>query len=143
MPSGSGRFASFSSAARFSAIVRPVTVMQSPCSRPASSSSFITTGTPPTRSRSLITNRPAGRTSTRCGTRRDILSKSSSSSSTPASRAIARRCSTAFVEPATAIVTAIAFSNASRVMMSRGRGPSSASSFAAATPDSRANTSRR
>ena len=34
-------------AARFSAMVRPVTVMQSPCSRPARSSSFNTTGTPP------------------------------------------------------------------------------------------------
>ena len=41
--------------ARFSAIVFPVTVRQSPCSRPASSSAFITTGTPPTRSTSFIT----------------------------------------------------------------------------------------
>ena len=38
-----------------------------------------------------------------------IRSKSSSSSSTPASCAIASRCRTAFVEPASAIVTAIAF----------------------------------
>ena len=95
-------------ASRFSAIVLPVTVMQSPCSSPRSRSSCITTGTPPTRSRSLITKRPAGRTSTRCGTRRLIASKSSSSRSTCASRAIASRWRTAFVEPATAITTAIA-----------------------------------
>jgi hypothetical protein len=31
----------------FSAIICPVTVRQSPCSRPASSNAFITTGTPP------------------------------------------------------------------------------------------------
>ena len=90
-----------------------------------------------------MTNLPAGRTSTRCGTRRDMASKSSSCRSTPASRAMASRCSTAFVEPASAMVTAMAFSNAWRVMMSRGRGPSSDSSFAAAMPDSRASTSRR
>ena len=41
--------------ARFSAIVLPVTVRQSPCSSPASSRAFITTGTPPTRSTSFIT----------------------------------------------------------------------------------------
>ncbi len=49
-PSGAGG----SSAARFSATVRPVTVRQSPCSSPASSSSRITTGTPPMRSRSAM-----------------------------------------------------------------------------------------
>ncbi len=38
-----------SRAARFSATVLPVTVRQSPCRSPASSSSRITTGTPPTR----------------------------------------------------------------------------------------------
>ena len=43
-PSGAGG----SRASRFSAIVLPVTVRQSPCSRPASSSSRITTCTPPT-----------------------------------------------------------------------------------------------
>jgi hypothetical protein len=36
------------------AIVRPVTVRQSPWSSPASSSSLSTTGTPPMRSRSLM-----------------------------------------------------------------------------------------
>ncbi len=41
-------------------------------------------------------------------------------SSTPTERAIAMRCSTALVEPPSAITTTIAFSNAGRVMMSRG-----------------------
>ena len=54
------------------------------------------------------------------GVRHAISSKSSMESSTPASRAIASRWSTAFVEPAVAATPAMAFSNASRVMMSRG-----------------------
>ena len=58
------------SSARFSATVLPVTVRQSPSSTPASSSIRITTGMPPTASMSLIRNRPWGRESTRCGTRR-------------------------------------------------------------------------
>ena len=41
--------------ARFSAMVLPVTVRQSPFISPASSRAFITTGTPPTRSTSFIT----------------------------------------------------------------------------------------
>ena len=48
--------------------VSPVTVRQSPCSRPASSSAFMTTGTPPIWSTSFITCRPNGLTSARCGT---------------------------------------------------------------------------
>ena len=50
-PSGSGE----SMASRFSATVLPVTVMQSPLMSPASYSARMTTGTPPTRSTSLIT----------------------------------------------------------------------------------------
>ncbi len=46
--------------------------------------------------------------------------KSSIASGTPTERAIAIRCSTALVEPPSTIVTTIAFSNAARVMMSRG-----------------------
>ena len=46
------------------------------------------------------------------GTRLPILVKSSIESFTPAQWAIARRCSTALVEPPSAIVTVIAFSNA-------------------------------
>ncbi len=102
----------------------------------------MTASTPPTRSRSVITNFPAGRTSTRCGVRREIRSKSSSASSTPASWAMASRCSTAFVEPPRAITTAIAFSNASRVMICRGR-MSARSTSVSARPLSRAKTSRR
>ena len=44
-----------SSAARFSARVLPVTVRVSPCSRPSSSRAFMTTGTPPMRSTSVMT----------------------------------------------------------------------------------------
>ena len=137
-PSGSGG----SRSARFSAIVLPVTVRQSPCSSPASSSS---------------SSRPARRRSGRgrpCGTcraascrrcaapRAPTRLKSSSSSSTRASCAIASRCSTAFVEPPSAIATAIAFSNASLVMIWRGR-RSSSSRRMTARPLSYAKSSRR
>ena len=105
--------------ARFSATVFPVTVRQSPWSSPASSSAFITTGTPPILSTSFITCAPNGLTSARCGTLAPMRAKSSRLSSTSASLAIASRWSTAFVEPPKAITTAIAFSNASLVMMSR------------------------
>ena len=66
-------------------MVLPVTVGASPCSRPAFSSSFMTTGTPPVLSRSDMTNRPPGRRSVRYGVTRLRLSKSSMSSGTPAS----------------------------------------------------------
>ena len=56
-----------SMAARFSATVLPVTVRQSPWSSPASSSSFITTGTPPMRSRSVMWYLPWGLVSAMCG----------------------------------------------------------------------------
>ncbi len=49
--------------------------------------------------------------------------KSSSFSRTSADEAIARRCSTAFVDPPSAITTVIAFSNDLRVMMRRGVSP--------------------
>ena len=72
----------------------------------------ITTGTPPIRSRSTMWKRPWGFVSARWGTRAAIRLKSSSSSSTRASLAIASRWRTALVEPPSAITTAIAFSNA-------------------------------
>ena len=50
-----------------------------------------------------------------------MRSKSGSASSTPASFAIASRCSTALVDPPVAATTAIAFSIAVRVMIVRGR----------------------
>ncbi len=81
LPSGSGG----AMCARFSAIVWPVTVRQSPCIRPASSSAFMITGTPPMWSTSNITCLPNGLTSARCGTLAPIRVKSSSVSFTLAS----------------------------------------------------------
>ena len=49
-----------------------------------------------------------------------MRAKSSSVRSTSASFAIANKCKTAFVEPPNAMTTVIAFSNASRVRISRG-----------------------
>ena len=66
---------------------------------------------------------PLGRRSASTGTRAPMRVKSSSVSGTPASCAIASRCSTALVEPPSAMTTVMAFSNASRVRMSRGRMP--------------------
>ncbi len=128
-PSGAGA----ARTARFSATVFPVTVTQSPWSNPASRSSCITTCTPPTRSRSVMWYFPCGFMSAMCGTRAPTRLKSSSSSSTPASLAMARRCRTALVDPPTAMVTAIAFSNASLVMICRGRIPARISSMTAST----------
>ncbi|CAB4845544.1 unannotated protein [freshwater metagenome] len=105
--------------AKFSAIVLPVTVRQSPCNNPASRSARITTGIPPTLSTSVITKRPNGLRSPRSGTRAPIRLKSSSVRSTSASCAIASKCSTAFVDPPSAITTVIAFSKAFLVRMSR------------------------
>ena len=52
----------------------------SPCSSPASRRCFITTGTPPTRSRSLMWNLPPGFMSAMCGTLAAMRLKSSRSS---------------------------------------------------------------
>ena len=70
-------------------------------------------------------NLPPGFMSAMCGTRAAMRLKSSRSSSTPASLAIANRWSTALVEPPTAEVSAIAFSNAALVMIWRGVIPNS------------------
>ena len=82
-------------------------------------------GTPPTRSRSVMWNLPPGFMSAMWGTRAAIRLKSSRSRSTRASLAMASRWSTALVEPPRAMVTAMAFSNASFVMIWRGVMPSS------------------
>ena len=66
---------------------------------------------------------PPGFVSAMCGTLSAILLKSSRLRATPASLAIARRCNTALVLPPNAFVTAMAFSKAFLVMMSRGRMP--------------------
>ena len=135
MPSGAGASATFSS------IVRPLTVMASPSISPADSSSRRMTGTPPTWSSSLITYRPDGRIDAMTGVRRDTASKSSIVSSTPASCAIASRCSTPLVEPAVAMTTAAALRNALRVMICRGRSPL-ASAWTTAKPVRRARSVR-
>ena len=64
----------------------------------------MTTGTPPMRSMSTMWYLPCGLVSAMCGTRAATLLKSSSASSTRASAAMASRCSTALVEPPSAIV---------------------------------------
>src|SRR5216117_2582905 len=86
-----------------SEIVCPVIDSASPCSTPCASRIFMTWGTPPARWRSTVTNFPDGFRSHSTGTRARIVSKSSSVSRTPAAWAIARRCSTALVEPPMAI----------------------------------------
>ncbi len=123
-------------------MVLPVTVMQSPWSSPASSSSLITTGTPPIRSRSTMTYRPPGLRSAMCGVCLPIRSNSSMARSMPASWAMAGRCRTAFVDPPIAQATAMAFSKARRVMMSDGR-ISLSSSPTTASPEAWESPSRR
>ena len=103
-----------------SAIVWPVMVMQSPCSRPAFSSTFITCGMPPALCRSTARYLPLGFRSQSTGVFLRMRSKSSMVHSTPAACAIARKCSTALVEPPVAMITATAFSIAFLVTMSRG-----------------------
>ena len=83
----------------------------------------MTWGTPPARCRSVATNRPEGLRSQSTGTRARIASKSSNTSGTPAARAMARRWSTALVDPPSAMTTAIPFSNAFRVRICRGTSP--------------------
>ena len=102
----------------------------------------MTTGTPPMRSTSVMTYWPNGLRSAMCGVRSAMRLKSDSCRSTPASRAMASRCSTALVEPPNAMVTAIAFSNAGLVMMSRAVMPWR-SMFTTASPERRAKASRR
>ena len=114
---------SISEFARFSATVLPVTVMQSPWRRPASRSIFMSGIVPPILTNSAMTYFPLGLRSASTGTRFPISVKSSMDNSTSAECAIARRCSTALVEPPRAITTVMAFSKALRVMISRGRIP--------------------
>ncbi|CAB4543011.1 unannotated protein [freshwater metagenome] len=76
---------------RFSAIVLPVTVKQSPCNRPASSKALRITGIPPTLSTSVITYFPNGFKSPSNGSFEPTLWKSSSVKSTSASWAIANK----------------------------------------------------
>ncbi len=94
----------------------------------------MTTGTPPWRSTSFITYLPNGFRSPMCGTLSPMRLKSSMVRSTSASLAMASRCSTTFVEPPNAMATAMAFSNAFLVRMSRAVIPS-LSRFTTASPE--------
>ena len=75
------------------------TVMALSWSSPASCMRFATSGTPPAAYRSVARYFPPGWRSQSSGVRSEMPSKSSMSSSTPASRATASRCRTTFVEP--------------------------------------------
>ena len=70
---------------------------------------------------SPVKNFPAGLSRVRCGVRSAISENLSIASSMPTSRAIAGRWRQVLVDPPMAMSTAIAFSKASGVMMSRGR----------------------
>ena len=78
---------------------------------------------PPTATSSLIRYFPLGLRSATTGTFLPMREKSSIVSLTSAAWAIASRCSTALVEPPSAMTTVMAFSNAFFVMMSRGLMP--------------------
>ena len=118
--------------ARFSASVLPVTVMQSPCRKPRSSRYFMTPACrrpradlPARTGRSASGRRAAARDRSRAGSRR-------ATAAIRAARAIAIRCSTALVDPPTAMTIANAFSNDFRVRMSSGLRSRSRSALTAA-----------
>ena len=117
MISGSRFFAP----SRFSAIVLPVQVITEVSSRPFFVSSFITAYTPPARSRSSMKVSPAGARWHRFGVWAEMALAASRSISTPASWAMAGRCSMVLVEQPRAISTVSALWKAAAVMMSRGR----------------------
>ncbi len=87
---------------------------------------------PPTATSSDIRYLPLGLRSASTGTRLPMRVKSSSASGTRASCAIASRCSTAFVDPPSAMTAVIAFSKASRVRIREGVIPRSSSRTTAA-----------
>src|SRR5258708_225903 len=84
--------------ANVSAMVSPVTVRQSPWSRPASSRVFMSGRMPPMATSALMLNLPLGLRSASTGTRLPMRVKSSMVSFTFAACAMASRCNTAFVE---------------------------------------------
>ena len=105
---------------KVSAMVSPVTVRQSPWSSFLSSSIFISGRMPPMATSSDIKCLPLGFKSASTGTRLPMRVKSSIVSFTFAACAMASRCSTALVEPPSAMTTVMAFSNAFLVRMSSG-----------------------
>ena len=108
----------------FSFIVLPVTVRQSPCMRPSSMSIRISGTVPPIFTRSFMKYLPLGFRSANTGVFLPMRTKSSRPSLTPAAWAIAMRCRTALVEPPSVMMSVMAFSKASFVMISRGVMPS-------------------
>ena len=113
-----------------SASVRPSTVGASPSTWPPRMSSRMSVAVPPARCRSSAAHAPPGSRSARTGVRALMAARSSSVSSTPPSRAIARRCRKLFVEPPLATMPAIAFSSARRSRKLRAVTPRSASDTA-------------
>src|SRR3989338_4187524 len=70
---------------------------------------------------SAMTKRPLGLRSAKTGTFLPMRVKSSMDKDTPTACAMANKCSTAFVDPPSAVTTVIAFSKALSVMISLGR----------------------
>ena len=104
-----------------------VTALRS--SRSSSASSCMTTGTPPTSYRSDSGRGPEGCSFTRCGVRALAASQSSIVTGCPASRAMAVRCSTVFVEPPKAMSHSMALRMAAALTMSRAQTPFLSSSI--------------
>ncbi len=91
---------------------------------------------------STAVKRPPGFRSAMTGVRAAMASKSSMERATRASRAMASRCSTAFVDPPVAATVVIAFSIDARVTSDRGR-TSPATSFIRVRPQARATSALR
>mmetsp|Transcript_43047 Transcript_43047/g.78263 ORF Transcript_43047/g.78263 Transcript_43047/m.78263 type:complete len:389 (-) Transcript_43047:384-1550(-) len=106
--------------AKFSATVRPVTVIQSPCSQPSVSKYFITTGVPPILCTSSMRYLPLGFRSPMSFVLSLSRWKSSTLSSIPAVWAMASKCKTALVDPPKAFTITMAFSKDFLVKMSSG-----------------------
>jgi hypothetical protein len=107
-------------ASKFSLMVFPVTVKQSPCNNPCSKRYFITAGTPPIAKTSSIKYLPLGFKSANTGVLALTLVTSSKVKSILAVLAIANKCKTAFVEPPNTTTTVKAFSKAFLDNMSDG-----------------------
>jgi hypothetical protein len=101
--------------------VLPVTFVVLPSSQPPSIIRFASRRDPPAACMSTAVNLPDGLRSASTGTPRLSRSKSSRTSGTPASWAMASRCSTALVEPPVAATDRIALANACGVSNVRGR----------------------
>jgi hypothetical protein len=103
----------------FSFIVLPVTVRQSPCMRPSFTRMRMSGTVPPIFDEVVHEVFAAGFQVGQHGVFLPMRTKSSMPSFTPALCAMAMRCNTAFVLPPSVMMSVMAFSNASFVMMSR------------------------